>query len=531
VRLHRLAVEALEGLHGSEHLAELAHHSVAGSEFDKGADYARRAGDRALALFAYEEAARLYATALEALDLARPEDDAARCQLLLLLGDAEARAGNSPNAREVFFEASGIARRLGLTQELAHAAAGYGGRLVFARAADDSRLVPLLEDGLAALGSEDDELRARLLARLAGALRDEHSRERRDAISREAIELARRSGSPVALAYALDCRIAAILAPDTIDERLGLAAELHDVALRTDDRERLISAHVHLFIPRLELGEIEGARAALEVGRERANELRQPAQLWLVVSAQALLALAAGDFAEAERLNQEEALFLGERAQPRLAIPAHALQLQTLRTFQGRAGEVEAMIRDLAEEHPTRPLFRCAVAHLEAELGMTARARAALYELADDDFSALPFDLEWLYALSLLVEVCAELDEPEPAAALHRLLLPWAALNAVDTPEGMRGSVARYLGLAARTTGSLDDAERHFEDALAMNERMGARPWLAHTQEDYARMLLQRDRAGDRERGEAMVAAALANYSELGMDGPLAKAQAASPTP
>jgi len=36
------------------------------------------------------------------------------------------------------------------------------------------------------------------------------------------------------------------------------------------------------------------------------------------------------------------------------------------------------------------------------------------------------------------------------------------------------------------------DAERHFEDALGMNTHMGARPWVAHTEHDYACMLLAR---------------------------------------
>jgi len=63
-----------------------------------------------------------------------------------------------------------------------------------------------------------------------------------------------------------------------------------------------------------------------------------------------------------------------------------------------------------------------------------------------------------------------------------------------------------------------DDAQRHFEDALAMNERMGARPWLAHTQNDYARMLLARDGPGDRERAHDLLERALATYRELGME-------------
>src|SRR4029077_13052471 len=47
MRLHRLAAESLEALYGDEpgsHLAELAHHSVAGSDFAKGCLYAQRAG-------------------------------------------------------------------------------------------------------------------------------------------------------------------------------------------------------------------------------------------------------------------------------------------------------------------------------------------------------------------------------------------------------------------------------------------------------------------------------------------------------
>jgi hypothetical protein len=46
---------------------------------------------------------------------------------------------------------------------------------------------------------------------------------------------------------------------------------------------------------------------------------------------------------------------------------------------------------------------------------------------------------------------------------------------------------------------------------------MGARPWLAYTQEDYAHMLLACDEEGDRERAQKLIDAALATYRELGM--------------
>jgi tetratricopeptide (TPR) repeat protein len=67
--------------------------------------------------------------------------------------------------------------------------------------------------------------------------------------------------------------------------------------------------------------------------------------------------------------------------------------------------------------------------------------------------------------------------------------------------------------------GRWDDAVRHFEDALEANERIGARPWLAHTQRDLARTLDARAAAGDAERARGLRARALAAYQELGISG------------
>jgi DNA-binding SARP family transcriptional activator len=528
VRLHRLAVEALEALYGDEpgaYLAELAHHAIAGSDFDKGFRYAQRAGDRALALLAYEEAARLSAMALDALELSTPGDEKARCELLLLFGEAEIRAGNSPVAKETFLDAASIARRLGLTREIARAAAGYGGGIIFARAGSDHRLVPLLEEGLAAIPDEDVELRAKLLARLSGALRDEPSRDRRDRLSREAVELARRTGNPAALAYALEGRLAAIVAPDNVAERLTLANEMLEVAERIGASERLVAAHFHRFIALLEICDLSGAQADLAAATRVAELLRQPAQLWQLTAAQAMLALAAGRFDEAEKL-LHQATALGERSIGVFAIPALQLHLYALRTAQGRAAELESTLRETVEQFPARPFIRCALVLLYAGLGRTEEARRDFDQLARDGFAAIPFDIEWLYAVSLLAETCALLRDAAAAAQLYALLLPYATFNAVDVPEGMRGSISRYLGLLATTMERGEDARLHFEDAIAMNERMGARPWLAQTHEDYARMLIARAGPGDREHAQELLDQALTTYRELGMESYAASALA-----
>jgi DNA-binding SARP family transcriptional activator len=520
VRLHRLVMEALEALYGEEsgpQLAELAHHAVAGADFDKGLLYARRAADRALTLLGYEEAARLYRMALDALELSDPNDDGARCGLLLLLGEAESRAGNGPVAKDTFLEAAAIARRRELPRELARAAAGYGGRIVFARAGGDDRLVPLLEEGLAALGERDVELRARLLARLAGALRDERSRERRDALSGEAVELARRTGNPAALAYALDGRVAAIIAPDTVTELLALGGELCQLADRTGNPELLCRGHNWRSMAEYLIGDIQAAEVDLAAMSRVAAELGQPVHLWLACAEQAMLALAAGRLSDAEELIPQ-AFAHGERALPEMAIPIYRLQRYMLCDFRGGLGELEPGIRELVVDHPARPVFRCVLAHLYARLGRTADARRELEGLAVDDFAALPFNQEWLFGMSFLAETSALIRDAPSSAILHSLLVPWAAFNALDSSEGIRGSVSRYLGLLAATTGHWSEAAEHFEEALAMNDRMGARPWLAQTQTEFARMLLERDEPGDRERARELIDHALATYNELGME-------------
>jgi DNA-binding NarL/FixJ family response regulator len=62
-----------------------------------------------------------------------------------------------------------------------------------------------------------------------------------------------------------------------------------------------------------------------------------------------------------------------------------------------------------------------------------------------------------------------------------------------------------------------EDAAQHFVDALAMNARMGARPWLAHTQYQYAVMLLARNQSGDRDKAVSLLHEALTTARELGM--------------
>jgi len=520
-QLHHRIGKTLEELYSADfepHLSELAHHFFAAlpsGDTEKAFTYAMRAAQWSVAQLAFEEAARLYEMALT---LAR--DDARRCEVLLGLGDAYARAGDTSAAKRSFGDAAELADAHGLPQQLGRAAVGYGGRIMWAVSRDDDRLKFLIERALQELGDEAPELRVELLARLAGGpLRDaSFPPELKRARSEEAVEIARQLGDPKLLANALAGYTQAHLAPDLLPGLLPAAEEWLAVALEAGDKERAFEAHEQLFLSWLGLGDGARARANLPEMRRIAAELRQPTQLWLFGVYETLLALLEGRFADAESLldaNEEVA-----DAAPRWnAEMSRRLQLYVLRRGQGRLDElVDTQQAELeAFTFRTYPIVDCVLARLHDELGRDADSARIFSALAKDDFAQIPFDEEWLVSVGLLAEVAHSRGDRQRARALYDQLAPYADQVAVAYPEISIGSAARYAGLLASTLCRWEEAEKHFQEALATNEQIGAWPWLAQTQEDYARMFLARGQSGDQERSAELLEQAQASYRELGM--------------
>jgi hypothetical protein len=75
------------------------------------------------------------------------------------------------------------------------------------------------------------------------------------------------------------------------------------------------------------------------------------------------------------------------------------------------------------------------------------------------------------------------------------------------------GSASAPLGVLAATAGRLDEARRHFEDALEANARLGSPLWVAHARLEYADALA---RAGDRGGAAALAGEARSVAEELG---------------
>jgi predicted ATPase len=534
VALHRRIVTTLESRHADrleEHAAALAHHAVAavrgkdggtGAEEDpleeRAIEYARRAGDQAARLTAFAEAARLYRTALS-LDEDRASDDVPRrLELLLALGEVEARANNLEVSRAVFSEAIDHARGIGSPVALARAVLGYGGRLVWARAGSDQRIVPLLREAIDALGDADELLQARLLVRLACAIRSDDDFQVRGAeLSRQALEIARRLGDSATLTYVLGGRAWAIWWPDNIEERMALAHEMVSLAEEADDPERAVDAHTMLSLSYIDQGRLDRARAELDEIERIASLIRQPAQLWLSATPRAVIDLAVGNYAEAERL------MASETAEGHPTTPAHddvsaaRMHRFLLARERGTVADQEASVRASVTEHSWYPLHRAALANLLLDLGRDEEAAAVLDELAADEFAVIHEDNEWLIGIALAAEAAARLRQRDAAAVLYRKLLPRAGAHAVGHPEGSLGSSSRYLGLLAGALGDPEAAVHHLDEAVRHNARMGLRPWTAHAQADLADALARRAGPGDAERAERLRREARVTAEALGM--------------
>jgi len=521
IGLHRRAGEALAVLSADEpglHLAELAHHWIAGCDFERGLDYARRAAQRALVLLAYEEAARLYQVALTALDRSHAGGDTLRCDLLLALGDAQSLAGQGPTARETFLQAAAVARNMRSPERLSRAALGYAGRDIWGpRAEGEATLVPLLREALAACPDGEDQLRARLLARLATSLRGALDRGQPASLADQAVEIASRVGDRSTLLTALGARLVATRGPENVAESVADARAVIELAEELGDPERAFGGHEDLSYSLWVLGDRSSMVAEVGEMTRLARELRQPAREWAVTAHHAMSALSAGQLAAAGELI-ETAFRLGEQSESWPAVASHRLQTFLLRELRGELRGYVDVLRDSLGEYPGYRIFECALAHACFELGREAEAREAFEHLAEDDFRRLSRDEDWLVNVCLLSDVCVYLGDAKRAAVLYRLVSPFAALNAVASAEIDLGAAARSVAGLAVALGRYDEAASHFDTALELNSRMGAWPWLAHTQHGYGRMLLLRDEPDDRSKARDLLAQALATYRELGLD-------------
>ena len=462
---------------GELRLAEVAHHfCLAAPAGDVGLaiEYATRAGEEALRMLAYEEAASCFGDALRAMDLGGGHDRR-RTALLLALGDARWRYGDMPKAAEAFFAAVEQARREGSSGDLARAALGLG-KVRIERGAVDPLLIAILEEALAALGDREPALRVHLLGRLTTGLQYAGDQDSQAALAERAVALARTIDDRAALAAALSAQHNVLWQAESARRRAAIAAEIVELAQMSGDRELELTARQMRIADLLVLGNIAGVDSEIAAFSQLAHSQRLARFRRYAVVFRAMRAMLDGRLDDAEALAYQA---LQTREAESAPSSYFMTQLFLIRSEQGRIGEARGAIEEFVRRSPEQRTFRCALALVYATGGDETAARGAFESLAHADFTDFPRDPNWLLTLSILTDVCATLDDRRRAAVLYDLLRPYAGCHiGVVGGIGYRGAVEHFLGRLAKTIGDREQARQHLERACDEHRRIGALGWF-----------------------------------------------------
>lgn len=522
MRIHRHLAEAIENLHADhldQHVPALARHyaeaCTSPADAAKVVTYATRAGDRALAQLAHDEAVVYYQQALGILALAEGTSDTRRLDLLIALGKAQHRAGH-PAHRETLLAAAELARDCGDADALARAAlANFRGLWSHSGKADTERIAAL-EAALDAAGPAASRSRARLLANLAVELYFSSDAAQRRALSDEALALARRLGDPLTLARVLHARLVVIWEPGTIGERQEATGELVALADSLGDPAIAAWSYVWRFIATTEIANLDEADHSLSRLTALTNELNQPLLSWVAAYLTAERALLAGRLSEAETLGRRASEMGKTLGQPDARMFFGTQRFQICYEH-GHLAEIVDRLAGVPEE-ARRPETRALLALAYCELNQYDDARRVFEPLAAT-LADLPLTLEWLQIMTTCASICAHLRDTSVASRLLEYLAPYGE-QAIGHPIlcwARWGCVSHYLGLLTACLGRWDEADGHFAAAAATHDRIGAPTWLARTHVEWGQMLLSRRNPEDVPRARELLGRAQTAAHELGL--------------
>ncbi|HET9738228.1 MAG TPA: AAA family ATPase [Solirubrobacteraceae bacterium] len=526
--LHRRVADALTeraNCAPERWLVPLAHHALSGARQDPepALGYALDAARQAVERLAWEDAVELLERAEE---LARGRARPARlAEVLVALGDARLRAGETDRARVAFEEAARLAREERRGDLLARAALGVAG-LGVTIVAVDKPLVALLEEALERLQPDHASLRVRLLSRLAIALAYAPDEPHRRRLVEEAVTTARELGDAGALAVALTASHVVHWAPEHLTVRLAAADELLALGERTGDPEIELHGRHWRIVDLLEQGHVAAAEDEILLYERVATEARLLPFSWYVPAWRAAVSGYRGEVGAARRLAQE-AHAQAMRVRDDNAEPVLRSNHYTLHVVEEAWEEVDLDHLRARMASPAGPSYRAYLALCLAELGDHDAARALLDEAVAEGPERMLRDANLVGGLAQLAEASAAVSHAECAATVVALLEPFADRMVVFVrATALAGSVARPLGRALATAGRIDEAIEALEAAIAADGVRGGIPLAARARRDLAEILLARGARGDGPRAGALLEEAARAADRLGLAEPARRARA-----
>ena len=435
-------------------------------------------------------------------------------------GRAQHADGDLRASRQSFERAYRLAEQAGDGQAMALAALGLAGLWLGERRTVTSTV--LLEARLQHVLSLLDArsvLALRVRTRLAGEA--DYSRGTHTAIL-AALDEVRAAADPELLAEALSIAHHCLLDPDHIAARRELAVELIKASFRTERRSDLLMGLLWQTVDAYGAGDPHAGRLLGEL-KDHLGQRGHLAVGFVVSAIDVMLAIRAGRFDDAEALAAVCA-----RSGAAAGDVDHewwsAAQLLTIRWYQGRMTELLPMLHDRVHSPGLSAVDNSAVAALAVAAALSGdrpRAASALAELCGSDLAGLPRSSSWLVTMNGVVEAADLLGEAGVAARAYELLCPYADLPMIGS-LGVTcfGSAQHALGVAALTSGQLDQAVEHLTAAVKHNLALAQWPALVASRQRLAQACELRGGPGDADTARRELDTAMAQAIAVGLPVP-----------
>jgi class 3 adenylate cyclase/tetratricopeptide (TPR) repeat protein len=526
-RLHLQIAEMLSaGPDSAEQALEIAHHILgAGSlvEAHRVVEAARRAGERALSIYAWSEAARYLAAATEAAQTIECTTDAERAELHHQLAfacframDVDRAALHYRLARNSYDAArdergSVIAEMEWVRLHVTLASVAYG------TMADVSGL----EGALARLSAKDRVLRGHGLALLSQVYWTARNPEKAIACARSALDISKQSRdarlgchAATGLALALSQTLELEEAIDAHRRAIAFAREVGDPWLESYGLHRLPLTLVWL-------GQVDEAEKLARCSPEHVRRSHEWAGASLALAARIASLVIRGQFRAAEELGDQVKLLVERSGYPwggYNALPALASGLY----LQGRAGEAERVLDRIVEPgflfRDVGSTIQLAVwtyrQLLRARAGVSAEEREQLLLVLGGVAPPAVTEVGAVPSFCALGEIAGLLNAPDVTEAPYQALSYAWSRGLVFTTAWVF-LVPRVLGALLILRGETKAAAALLRKAATIATDLGAGPELALTRLAEARLLTKIGRV---EHARQMARRSLEGFEQLRME-------------
>jgi tetratricopeptide (TPR) repeat protein len=509
-KLHRQAAAAIEGLRPEDHEALAYHYGEAGDD-QKALTYYTRAGERALAAYANQEAESHFRAASN-----QAQTDTDKAHLLSQLGSALANQSRFEDAIQAWHSAIEHYKSIGNLDRMAWCYA-RSARAAW-EAGDFPRGLKLAEQGMQAVeGAPASADVADLLHETARAAHFNGVQDKAASLTQRALEMAEQTNAVRVQAESLitygvldgvpgDEAIAAL-------ERAVELARVHNLP-ETESRARNnLSVTLGIF-----RGEVQTARKHLQEAAAVARRLGQAAMELFYRSGDVSWAISQGELAYAESELPKLQELYEQASRPRTSGIVFHRQKCTLARNRGELSEAAELYREnLAQARAGNQLqdiwfTGCLLADVLTEMGQLAEAEEILREFIEigDKIGGqgLPRCL-----ISIVYAKRGQLD-----SAQTRFVEAEAEEN--KNPSAFGAAWLAYAKAHLRQAeAKWDETWATFERCSSQWERMGMRPDRCRVLRDWAKAHLSRGEPEDVERARQLLQEALTEFEAMGSPG------------